>query len=344
MRTTQLLRDTPTNTGAVASSSVTITQTSPSTIPPPILSTSPAITSSSSSSSPSVLPPQRHTRHAPNVIKHSQYHQAEPASQWWALFMAMVAYFRLTESAALSAFPFYLGDIPRQWYFQLNSTFKSSLESLKVAFLDRFKKQTSSFDLNLFSIKQYQEEKVDDYMARVTRLTTEYDLPMHLLVGIIIQGLKPDLRQIVMPQSPENIDKLRKLALVAEQTVKSTESANASLAASIQHLEDKLMSTFSDKLEATAAAIAGSRAQNFNNNQNFQKRSYNQPSQRNYRPNYFSNPSNVRQNLNVKCQGCGGNCFSRQQCRAFGKICLKCKKPNHFSAVCRSSMRANHTQ
>uniref|UniRef100_A0A8W8NYJ2 Uncharacterized protein n=1 Tax=Magallana gigas TaxID=29159 RepID=A0A8W8NYJ2_MAGGI len=92
MRTTQLLRDTPTNTGAVASSSVTITQTSPSTIPPPILSTSPAITSSSSSSSPSVLPPQEHTRHAPNVIKLSQYHQAEPASQWWALFMAMDAY------------------------------------------------------------------------------------------------------------------------------------------------------------------------------------------------------------------------------------------------------------
>lgn len=188
MRTTQLLRDTPTNTGAVASSSVTITQTSPSTIPPPILSTSPAITSSSSSSSPSVLPPQEHTRHAPNVIKLSQYHQAEPASQWWALFMAMVAYFQLTESAALSAFPFYLGDIPRQWYFQLNSTFKSSLESLKVAFLDRFKKQTSSFDLNLFSIKQYQEEKVDDYMARVTRLTTEYKRKYYVKINFFFNA------------------------------------------------------------------------------------------------------------------------------------------------------------
>lgn len=61
-------------------------------------------------------PPQE-IRHAPNVIKLSPYHQAEPASQWWSLFMAMVAYFNMSESADLSAFPFYLTDIPKQWYF-----------------------------------------------------------------------------------------------------------------------------------------------------------------------------------------------------------------------------------
>lgn len=42
----------------------------------------------------------------------------------------------------------------------------------------------STFDINFR--KQYKEETVDDYMARVTRLTTEYDLPMHLPVGITI--------------------------------------------------------------------------------------------------------------------------------------------------------------
>uniref|UniRef100_A0A8W8NNA9 Uncharacterized protein n=1 Tax=Magallana gigas TaxID=29159 RepID=A0A8W8NNA9_MAGGI len=59
-------------------------------------------------------PPQE-IRHAPNVIKLSPYHQAEPASQWWSLFMAMVAYFNMSESAAVSAFSFYLTDIPKQW-------------------------------------------------------------------------------------------------------------------------------------------------------------------------------------------------------------------------------------
>ena len=60
------------------------------------------------------------------------------------------------------------------------------------------------------------EETVDDYMARVSRLTTEYELPTHLLVGITIQSLKPDLRQIVMPQSLDTLEKIRQLALMAE--------------------------------------------------------------------------------------------------------------------------------
>lgn len=59
-------------------------------------------------------------KHAPNVIKLSQYHRAEPASQWWSSswpwWHTSVLY------AALSDFPFYLDTIPRKWYFQLNES------------------------------------------------------------------------------------------------------------------------------------------------------------------------------------------------------------------------------
>lgn len=112
---------------------------------------SPSVNSVSSLSpytcSSSITAPPQEVRHAPNVIKLSQYHQAEPASQWWSLFMAMVVYFNMSESAALSAFPFYLRNtsIPKQWYFQLNDLIKSSLESLKNSFLERFQKQKKYF-------------------------------------------------------------------------------------------------------------------------------------------------------------------------------------------------------
>lgn len=193
-------------------------------------------------------------------------------------------------------------------------------------------------------MKQYKEETVDDYMARVMRLTTEYNLPMHLLVGITIQGLKSELRKIVMPQSPDTLEKVRKLALVAEQTISSTETANASFAASIQQLEDRLMLSLSNKLEATAAAISSS---NFRN-QSFQNR-FRQNTQRNFRSNFLPHPdSNFNQNYSkntfVKCQGCGGNCTSRRNCRALGKLCLQCGKPDQFASVCRSSRQVNRTQ
>lgn len=262
--------------------------------------------------------------------------------------MAMVAYFGMSENAAISAFPFYLDTIPRQWYFQLSESVRSSLESLKLAFLERFQKRTTHFDINLLNIKQYMEETVDDYMARVSRLTTEYELPTHLLVGITIQGLKPDLRQIVMPQSPDTLEKIRQLALVAEQTLKSTGVANTSLAASIQQLEDKLLSSFSEKLEASAAVIS-----NVNSNFNDQshtppfRMNFRQNAQKNFRSNHFRPPNknsfqNSSSNQFMKCQGCGGNCTDRRNCKAFGKSCLKCGRQNHFASVCRSAMRANN--
>lgn len=110
---------------------------------------SPSVNSVSSLSpytcSSSITAPPQEVRHAPNVIKLSQYHQAEPASQWWSLFMAMVVYFNMSESAALSAFPFYLRNIPKQWYFQLNDLIKSSLESLKNYFFRKISKTKKNF-------------------------------------------------------------------------------------------------------------------------------------------------------------------------------------------------------
>ena len=119
-------------------------------------------------------------------------------------------------------------------------------------------------------------------MARVSRLTTEYELPTHLLVGITIQGLKPDLRQVVLPQSPVTFEKIRHLALVLEQTFKSTGVANTSLAASLQQLEDKLLSSFSEKLEASAAVIS-------NVNSNFNDQSHTPPFRMNFRKNAQKN-------------------------------------------------------
>lgn len=113
--------------GAVGSTSNYMYIVSSSALSPSVKSVSPLPPYTCSSS---ITAPPQEVRHTPNVIKLSQYHQAEPASQWWSLFMATVVYFNMSESAALSAFPFYLRNIPKQWYFQLNDLIKSSLESL----------------------------------------------------------------------------------------------------------------------------------------------------------------------------------------------------------------------
>lgn len=126
--------------GAVGSTSNYIVSSSALSPSVNSVSSSPPYTCSSS-----ITAPPQEVRHAPNVIKLSQYHQAEPASQWWSLCMAMVVYFNMSESAALSAFPSYLRNIPKQWYFQLDDLIKSSLESLKNSFFRKIPKTKKYF-------------------------------------------------------------------------------------------------------------------------------------------------------------------------------------------------------
>ena len=69
---------------------------------------------------------------------------------------------------------------------------------------------------------------------------------------------------------------------MSEQTLKSTGVANTSLAASLQQLEDNLLSSFSEKLEASAAVIS-------NVNSNFNDQSHTPPFRMNFRKNAQKN-------------------------------------------------------
>ena len=44
-----------------------------------------------------------------------------------------------------------------------------------------------------------------------------------------------------------------------------------------------------------------------------------------------------------QCKWCGGNCESKETCRAKGKQCRNCDKLNHFASVCRSSKPNTNT-
>ena len=214
--------------------------------------------------------------HMPNVIRLTNYNQTQSAIQWWMLFCQWMNFYKMTEPQAIAAFPFYLDSIPQQWFFQLSEYVKRSLASLKEAFLQRFSVKKANFDVNLFHIQQKPDETIENYLARVYTLTNEYDVPNHLLVGITMQGLKTEIRKIVMPQKPENLEQLREAAMVAERTVTSTGSISESFAMSLNNLEERLMTNLTDRFEASIAAVSQnkfsrSQYQRNSNNPNFSK-------------------------------------------------------------------------
>ena len=69
-----------------------------------------------------------------NIIKLPSYNQAASAMQWCMLFVQWMAFYKMSEEAAIHAFPFHLDDIPRQWFFALEDSIKSNLSWLKMPF------------------------------------------------------------------------------------------------------------------------------------------------------------------------------------------------------------------
>ena len=216
-----------------------------------------------------------------------------------------------------------------------------------MPFLKRFSAQKSNFDVNLFQIRQNPEETIENYLARVYQTTNEYDIPKHLLIGMTVQGLKSELRKIVMPQKPETLEQLREMAVIAERTVKSTESLSENFAVSLSNMEERLMSNLSDRFEATLAAVTNYNSQNFNRQKSFRGRRQFRPNNqtdrrnnfqfRNQRQDFHDNNNDNRNRR--KCMGCGGNCVDRDHCIAKGQQCFNCKRMDHFASVCRSGRR-----
>lgn len=69
----------------------------------------------------------------------------------------------IPEHEAVQVFPFQLTEMPREWSFQLPVRIRSTLTSIKNAFLDRFK-STVPFNIEILDLKQKENETVEDYI------------------------------------------------------------------------------------------------------------------------------------------------------------------------------------
>ena len=198
-------------------------------------------------------------------------------------------------------------------------------------------------------MKQTNTETVDDFLTRVGQKTTEYDLPPHLLVGIAFQGLKSSIAKIVMPQKPTSMEKLREISVLAERTVRATELPTDCSATTLNNMETR-MTQLSEKFETSLAALTAKIPQrqsyviqqrrqtprHLGNTFGRQNLRHNRP----MGPRPHNIPPTIRQTAQpYVCLGCGGQCQSRQLCKAYGKICYVCQKLNHYGSVCRSGFR-----
>lgn len=182
------------------------------------------------------------TSSAPKV-KLDKYDGKSSIVQRWLKFMTFLSLQKLSEAVAIDTLPFYLTGAAESWFFSLDSNIKS-LESIRQAIHNRFKPSTRH-NLQLMDVKQKEVESVDDFIHRVTSLTTDRSVDQEWLITVIMNGLKPDLSAEVIKADPQTLEDLRNVAArakMAERRRTTTpalqESTNFALLNALQEIRE----------------------------------------------------------------------------------------------------------
>ena len=158
------------------------------------------------------------------------------AKSWLNWFERYCLFHKQDEGQQLLTLPFYLTSHARIWYDALPDAAKTDLKTLKEAFESRFRKQ-DILDTELLDITQRPEESCNDYFTRVLKKAQQSTEDKSLVSSLAIKGLRPAIKQIVMPQNPKDFDDARQRAILAEKTVLATTAPVAAYSASASDIK-----------------------------------------------------------------------------------------------------------
>lgn len=158
--------------------------------------------------------------------------------------MTFLSLQKVSEAVAINTLPFYLTGAAESWFFSLDNSLKTSLESIRQAIHNR-SKPSSRHNLQLMDVKQKDTESVEDFIHRVTSLTNDRAVDQDWLITVIINGLKEDLSMEVIKADPQTLEDVRNIASRAEMagrrrttTPALQESTNLALLNALQEIRD----------------------------------------------------------------------------------------------------------
>ena len=290
----------------------------------------------------------------------------EKAEEWLTWFTSYAAIHNFNEEKVKISLPFFLQSHARAWYDHLPVATKNDYTLLTDGLKERFNGADDVMsDIDMLTLTQKHEESVAEYLTRILKGTNGKGYPQQLLTSMALNGLKDNLKVIVMPQNPNNLEQLRKAATIAEKTVKVT-SKDVSVADITKQVIEAMATINMAKTDASSSQPYHRQGQNqmdqhggyyqqppvdqFNDYyhqspihhpQRPQPHQYSKEPMRQY-PRHQPRPVDRRDHNNRPCGRCGGECTSFAICKARGLICPRCKKMNHFAEFCQTDLNQRH--
>ncbi|CAC5404340.1 unnamed protein product [Mytilus coruscus] len=340
-----------TSTIPVLSTETTSTVTTTTASIHPTASTSSTTSTASTASTPAVVQVFREVSvNMPSGINLNAYDGKSSAAQWWGYFIRWTLIQKMCEQQQCNSFPFFMADgIPKQWFATLSETVQNSLQQLKDEFFKRFEKSQGLFDVNILQLKQGQNERVDEFMARLQEKTIGQDIPDNIKIASYIGTVKGN---------PRNAEKSEQLTPASSITA---DRIAAILEAKMQEPLEEIRRLYTSINMARPNQPQQNKNRYNKPRQNYQQGTGNQqqhqafvpqqhyiPQQPVYNGQQYSQPmpaavqnpyhQQQQQQDDGSCQNCGMFCGSN--CPARNKECYQCHKIGHYGCKCRSSQKS----
>ena len=144
----------------------------------------------------------------------------ENAHVWLRQYLQYCTIYNILDDQKHNILPFHLTTHAKIWYNSLPDDVRSNWEVLKEAFLKRFSAENTQNDLSILQISQSETESVNDYLSKIQKSAAFNDkLNTELLVAIAVNGLKTEIRKIVLNKEPKSIEQVRHAATLAEKSL-----------------------------------------------------------------------------------------------------------------------------
>lgn len=168
--------------------------------------------------------------------------EKEDAKLWLTRFQLFANTKGLTANKAKSTLPLFFKENALRWYISLPDNVKDDFDSLKDAFLNRYGpdertkwKRTAA----LYQLQQGIHQSVEDFITLVMAQAADVDLQEDQIQVIVLNGLKPNIRQFVIQKQYRDLDELRTTAKLGEMTTTDQSKQHEELVGAISRLEEK---------------------------------------------------------------------------------------------------------
>ena len=136
---------------------------------------------------------------------------------WLYMYKQYCSFYDLSDKKSADSIPFHLEGHAKIWYNTIPDSQKANIDNLITLFKKRFKDKQHLLDLTILQTHQGRNESVLDYLSRLYQLATNRNISDDILLAVAMNGLKPELKTIVMTKEPKNVEELRHCATLARK-------------------------------------------------------------------------------------------------------------------------------